>query len=49
MQNIKSLDPQKYLDCLSDWHSKSFLNLHSKIRQVCAYMNAKQLDVFFIQ
>lgn len=35
MQNIKNLDPQKYLNCLSDWHSKSFLNLHSKIRQVC--------------
>lgn len=48
-ENLKSLDPKPYLACLSEWHSKSFLNLHKKIQEICEYINSKQLDIFFIQ
>jgi hypothetical protein len=35
IKNIKNLDSRPYLKCLNDWHSKSFLNMHRKIREVC--------------
>ena len=47
--NIRDYDCKVYLEELRKWHSKCYLQLEVKVRVLCDYITARDLDVLFVQ
>jgi hypothetical protein len=46
---VVAVDAKPFREFLKNWHSKSYLQIRDKLKEILSYIKSKNLDILFMQ